>query len=93
MSREVNSTQIFPALLFEKIGTIKTNVTTVAFYCPLVKGGVWEIMKCLLCVCVCMRLSHFYINLCIKFIYEDIFTKFAEAVYGCENMSVKHFDI
>ena len=50
-------------------------------------------MKRLLCahVCmhVCVRLSHFYINLYISFIYEDIFAKFAENVYGCENMSVK----
>ena len=35
------------------------------------------------------HLSHFYINLYIAFIYEDIFTKFAESVYGYENMSVK----
>ena len=25
------------------------------------------------------------------FIYEDIFTKFAVKVYGCESMSVKNF--
>ena len=32
----------------------------------------------------------FYINLKISFVYEDIF-KFAENVYGYENMSVKKF--
>ena len=54
-------------------------------------------MKCLLCVRACMlvvvhacvHLSYFVINLYIAFMYEDIFTKFAENVYGCENMSVK----
>ena len=39
--------------------------------------------------CVC--LSYFYFNLYISFIYEDIFTKFAENVYGYENMSLKYF--
>ena len=41
------------------------------------------------CMHVRVCLSHFYINLYISFIYEDIFTKFAENVYGCENMPVK----
>ena len=52
------------------------------------------------CVCVCgegggggvsacVCLSHFYIKLYISSIYEDNFTKFAENIYGCENMSVK----
>ena len=39
----------------------------------------------------CMRLSHFYTILYISFIYEDIFTNFAEKIYGCESMSVKNF--
>ena len=44
-----------------------------------------------LCVCACMcTLSHFKIKLYILFSYEYIFTKFAENVYGCENMSVKN---
>ena len=38
------------------------------------------------CVRACVRLSHFYISL----IYKDLFAKFAENVYGCENMSVKN---
>ena len=45
----------------------------------------WETMR------VCVHLSHFYINLYISFIYEDIFTRFAENDYGCENMSAKNF--
>ena len=47
-----------------------------------------------ICVCkhACMHVfAYFYINLYISFIYEDILTKFAENVYGCENMSVKNF--
>ena len=40
------------------------------------------------CVYACVCFSYFLINLYITFIYEDIFTKFAENVYGCENMSV-----
>ena len=39
--------------------------------------------------CACVRLSQFYINLCISFIYEDIFTKLAENVYGGENVCKK----
>ena len=41
------------------------------------------------CACVCAfvtLLNQAYIS----FIYEDIFTKFAENVYGCNNMSVKN---
>ena len=38
-----------------------------------------------------VALSNFYTNLHISFIYEDIVAKFAENVYGYENMSVKHF--
>ena len=41
----------------------------------------------------CVHLSHFYINLYISFIDEDVFIKFAENVYGCENMSVKSFRV
>ena len=44
-------------------------------------------------VCVCVRLSHFYINLSISFIYKDIFIKFAGKVYGYENLSVQNFGI
>ena len=33
----------------------------------------------------------FYITLCISFSSEDIVTKFAENVYGYENMSGKKF--
>ena len=47
--------------------------------------GDYERLSVRVCVCV----SHFYINPYILFIYEDIFTKFAEDVYDCENMSVK----
>ena len=42
------------------------------------------------CMHACMRLSHFYINLYTSFIYEDMFTKFAQNASGCENMSVKN---
>ena len=49
-------------------------------------------MKCLPCMCVCVCVFViFLINLYIAFIYKDIFTKFAENVYGCENMSVTNF--
>ena len=48
-------------------------------------------MKCLPCVHACVHLSYFLINLYIAFIYEDIFSKFAENVYGCENMAVTNF--
>ena len=41
--------------------------------------------------CACVHLLHCYINLYISFIYEGIFTKFEENVYGCENLSVKNF--
>ena len=41
------------------------------------------------CACVC--LSSFYINLYVLFIYENIFTKLSENVYGYENMSLKTF--
>ena len=37
--------------------------------------------------------SRFCINLNISFIYEDIFTKFAENVYGYENLSLKNFSL
>ena len=47
-------------------------------------------MKRLPYVHACVYLSHFYVNLYVTVIYEDIFTKFAENVYGCENMSVKN---
>ena len=51
-------------------------------------------MKCMLvCMLACVHLSHFYINLYISFICEYIFTRFAENVHGCENMSVKDFGI
>ena len=42
------------------------------------------------CVHACVRLSHFYTNLSISFIYDDIFIKFAENVYGSENLSVRN---
>ena len=38
----------------------------------------------------CVRLSHFYINLYISFIYEAIFAKFAE-IFMAVNTSVKNF--
>ena len=57
--------------------------------------GDYETPSVCVCVCVvlcaCLQLSHFYINLYILFIYDDIFTKFAKNVYGSENMSKKFF--
>ena len=55
-------------------------------------------MKCLPCmrrkggggVCMCAFVT-FYINLYISFIHQDIFSKFAENVDGCENMSMNNF--
>ena len=41
------------------------------------------------CVRACVHLPHFCTNHYIAFIYGDIFTNFAENVYGYENMSVK----
>ena len=38
-------------------------------------------------VCACMCVCHIFKS----FIIEVIFIKFAENVYGCENMSVKTF--
>ena len=38
-------------------------------------------------ICTCS--SHFYTNLYILFIYEDI--RFGKNIYGCENMSIKNF--
>ena len=42
-------------------------------------------------MCAYVHLSCFYLNLYILFIYEDILTKFAENVYGHENMSTWNF--
>ena len=68
-----------------------------SFYLPPVaKGRDQEIIKCLpyMCVHACIRLSCFYINLNISFIfYKDIFTKFVENVYGYENLSVHNFGL
>ena len=41
----------------------------------------------------CVHLLYYHINLYISFIYDDIFAKFPENVYGCENMSVQNFVI
>ena len=43
------------------------------------------------CMCMCeyVCLSHFYIKVYISLIFENIFSRFAENVYGCENRSVK----
>ena len=41
------------------------------------------------CACLCVFVT-FLIKLYISFSYEEIF-KFAENVYGCENMSVKKY--
>ena len=40
--------------------------------------------------CMCVFITFLNHKLYISFSYEDIFTKFAEDVYGCENMSVKN---
>ena len=40
-----------------------------------------------------VRLSRFYINLNISFIYKYIFTKFAGNVYGYELLSVQNFSL
>ena len=49
-----------------------------------------------LCICPCIRLSGFNINLNISFIYKDIFITFAGNVYGYENLSLQkvwpHFE-
>ena len=43
------------------------------------------------CMCVCMHVCVVtFLNQALYGIY-DIFTKFAENVYGCENMSLKNF--
>ena len=68
------------------------------FYSPLAKVRVGRekkpsLLVCMhACLCMCMcALSYFFTNLYVTFIYEDIFTKFAENVYGCKNMSVTNF--
>ena len=38
------------------------------FYLLSAKGKGWEILKRLLCVCACVRLSYFYIILYISFV-------------------------
>ena len=43
------------------------------------------------CAHACVHLSHFKIKLYIPFIYEDIFIKSSENVYGCEKMAIKNF--
>ena len=56
------------------------------------QGQIWEIMKHCPCVCANMcAFVPFFINHKISFIYEDIFTKFPENVYRCENMPVTIF--
>ena len=40
-----------------------------------------------------VRLLRFYINLNISFIYKNIFTKYAENVYGYENLYVQNFGL
>ena len=60
---------------------------------PVAEGRGREIIKCLLYVCASVRLSRFYINLNILFIYKDIFTKFPGNVYGYKNMSVQKFGL
>ena len=66
-------------------------------YLPPAQGWGWESMKHFQCVgawmgvCVCVHFSCFYINIYVSFIYENIFTKYAEDVYAYENMSVKIF--
>ena len=58
--------------------------------------GYYETSYMCVCVCggggvhACVCLSHFYKNLYISFIYENTFIKFAEILYGCENMSVQN---
>ena len=44
-----------------------------------------------MCVHACVHLSHFYINVNISFIYEDIFKFAKKIVCGSENMCVKKF--
>ena len=46
-----------------------------------------------MCVCACIRLSGFNINLNISFIYKDIFIIFAGNVYGYENLSLENFGL
>ena len=53
---------------------------------PKARG--WEIMKCKCLLCVCMRVFVTFLHQSL-YLFEDIFTKFAENVYGCEIMSEK----
>ena len=69
------------------------------FNLPRAKAGVGNCEMLSVHVCVracgvkaCVHLSHFKSSfISILFSYEDIFTKFAENVYGYEDMSVKNY--
>ena len=46
-----------------------------------------------MCISPSVHPSHFYINLYVLVIYEDVLTKFARNVYCYENISVKIFGL
>ena len=79
-----NKFMYFSVLFFliEKRASIILMLLQLHYYLPLAKGWAWQSIKRFF-VYACW--SHFYINLHISFISEDIF---AENV-GNENMSVK----
>ena len=51
----------------------------------------YETLSVWACLRLCVVLLCFYLNCYISFIYEYIFTKFAENVYGYEHFFCKNF--
>ena len=97
ISQELLAWQCFKYMYFSVLyflivkGVLLNHVTTVAFLSSIIHRpglGDYETPSMRVCVLLgintCERLSHIYINIFISFIYADIFTKFAENVYGCE---------
>ena len=76
-------------LLNRKRGALSRCYYSCIFISCLPRPGLGDYEKPPVHACVRVRLSHFYINLYISAIYEDIFTKFEETIYGYENMFVK----
>ena len=56
----------------------------------MVKDGGWEIMKYVSCMSVCACMCHILDKPLYLIYCEDLFSKFAENVYGYEKIVWKH---